>query len=148
MKLTFPIPLLPFCLPFFFQREWNNHLLGIFQVSYIGEKEYVTSTPHLCHHSVKAEDKWVVLSSDGLYQFMGLQDVGARLAWAELSEPLSQPTEFLAREALLRVAEQAGEFWGVGVGGGVGERGERGERGTGEEVGVDKGGQLVVQEES
>lgn len=96
----------------------------------------MSSTPHLCHYTVKAEDEWLVLSSDGLYQFMGLQDVAASLAWGEGSEPLSHPAEVLAREALLRAAEHAGEggrWGGGGVGVGVGE---------------DEGCQLAVQEGS
>ena len=94
-------------------------------MAYVGEKGYLSSTPHLCHYTVKAEDRWLVLSSDGLYQFMGLQDVAARLAWVEASEPVGQPAEVLAREALLWAAEHAGEWgrWGRGgVGGGIEER--------------------------
>ncbi|KAF0934663.1 hypothetical protein E2562_026413 [Oryza meyeriana var. granulata] len=50
--------------------EWaklKNGLLEMFRNDYIGDAQYISCTPSLCHHKLTARNQFLVLSSDGLY---------------------------------------------------------------------------------
>ncbi|KAJ0098652.1 hypothetical protein Patl1_21803 [Pistacia atlantica] len=50
--------------------KWNDALLEMFRINYIGTSPYITCLPSLYHHhQVSPRDKFLIMSSDGLYQY-------------------------------------------------------------------------------
>jgi serine/threonine protein phosphatase PrpC len=47
--------------------------LEALNINYIGTDPYVTCTPSLCHHRIGSQDKFLMLSSDGLYQYFSMR---------------------------------------------------------------------------
>ncbi|MCO5561881.1 hypothetical protein L7F22_015506 [Adiantum nelumboides] len=54
--------------------RWNNAVLKMFQIDYVGSDPYVTCAPALCHHRLGPNDRFLVLSSDGM-DFHELLDI-------------------------------------------------------------------------
>lgn len=51
------------------QPKWNHALLEMFRIDYIGNSPYINCLPSLHHHTLGSRDKFLILSSDGLYQY-------------------------------------------------------------------------------
>ncbi|KAG8663657.1 hypothetical protein MANES_01G236400v8 [Manihot esculenta] len=59
----------------------NEALLEIFRINYVGTNPYVSCIPSVIHHRLCSSDRFLVLSSDGLYQYFSNEDVVAHVAW-------------------------------------------------------------------
>ncbi|KAM0885390.1 hypothetical protein ACQ4PT_030360 [Festuca glaucescens] len=90
------------------QPKWNNRLLGAFKVNYIGMDPYLNCIPSLCHHRIGPEDKFLVLSSDGLYQYFTNKEVVNQVEMFTAAHPEGDPAQHLVGELLLRAARKAG----------------------------------------
>ncbi|KAM0930851.1 hypothetical protein ACQ4PT_000744 [Festuca glaucescens] len=90
------------------QPKWNNRLLAAFKVNYIGMDPYLNCIPSLCHHRIGPEDKFLVLSSDGLYQYFTNKEVVDQVQMFTAANPEGDPAQHLVRELLLRAARKAG----------------------------------------
>ncbi|CAN6289881.1 unnamed protein product [Urochloa humidicola] len=90
------------------QPKWNSRLLEAFKVNYVGTDPYVSSTPALCHHRISAQDKFLVLSSDGLYQYFTNKEVVDEVEAFTASEPDGDPAQHLVGELVIRAARKAG----------------------------------------
>ncbi|KAI6705273.1 hypothetical protein NL676_008235 [Syzygium grande] len=55
-------------LCFHYRPKWNNALLEMFRIDYIGTSPYITCTPSQSHHRLRPRDRFLILSSDGLNQ--------------------------------------------------------------------------------
>jgi serine/threonine protein phosphatase PrpC len=91
------------------QPKWNNRLLGAFKIDYIGIDPYINCIPSLCHHRIGPNDKFLVLSSDGLYQYFTNKEVVDQVEMFTAAHPEGDPAQHLASELLLRAAKKAGE---------------------------------------
>ncbi|CAI5472571.1 unnamed protein product [Closterium sp. Yama58-4] len=60
----------------------NAMLLGMLRVQYVGSQPYISSSPHLHHLTLSPSDRYLVLSSDGLYQHMTPADAAASVSRA------------------------------------------------------------------
>ncbi|XP_042413661.1 probable protein phosphatase 2C 23 [Zingiber officinale] len=90
------------------QPKWNIALLEAFRIDYKGNSPYITCNPFLCYHKVGPKDKYLILSSDGLYQYFTNKEVVAQLEMFLAANPDGDPAQYLAQEALYRAADKAG----------------------------------------
>ncbi|ONL96571.1 probable protein phosphatase 2C 31 [Zea mays] len=90
------------------QPKWNSRLLEAFKINYVGTDPYVTCAPSLCHHRIGSQDKFLVLSSDGLYQFFTNKEVVDQVEAFTAAEPDGDPAQHLVGELVNRAARKAG----------------------------------------
>ncbi|KAL8146136.1 putative protein phosphatase 2C 23 [Apium graveolens] len=90
------------------QPKWNNALLEMFRIDYVGSSPYISCLPSLYHHRLGPRDRFLILSSDGLYQYFtneeAVSEVELFLAWS----PDGDPAQHLVEEVLFRAAKKAG----------------------------------------
>uniref|UniRef100_A0A5B7AF38 PPM-type phosphatase domain-containing protein n=1 Tax=Davidia involucrata TaxID=16924 RepID=A0A5B7AF38_DAVIN len=90
------------------QPKWNNALLEVFRIDYIGTSPYINCLPSLYHHRLGPRDRFLILSSDGLYQYFtneeAVSEVELFIAWS----PEGDPAQHLVEEVLFRAAKKAG----------------------------------------
>ena len=91
------------------QPRWNKALLEVFRVNYVGTSPYITCRPYLRHHRLGSRDKFMILSSDGLYDYFTNDEVVAQVEAFTARHPDEDPAKYLSHEILLRAANQAGE---------------------------------------
>lgn len=90
------------------QPKWNSRLLEAFKINYVGTDPYVSCTPALCHHRISAQDKFLVLSSDGLYQYFTNKEVVDQVEAFTAAQPDGDPAQHLVGELVVRAARKAG----------------------------------------
>ncbi|KAF7051559.1 hypothetical protein CFC21_059791 [Triticum aestivum] len=88
--------------------KWNSMLLGSFKIDYIGKGPYINCIPSLHHHRIGPNDKFLVLSCDGLYQYFTNKEVVDEVEMFTTVYPKGNPAEHLVEELLLRAARKAG----------------------------------------
>ena len=93
------------------QAKLNNGLLEMFRNEYIGDAPYLWCTPSLCHHKLTARDQFLVLSSDGLYQYLSNEEVVLHVENFMERFPEGDPAQSLIEELLSRAAKKAGKLW-------------------------------------
>lgn len=92
------------------QAKLNDGLLEMFRNEYIGDTPYVSCTPSLCHHKLSARDQFLVLSSDGLYQYLSNEEVVLHVENFMERFPEGDPAQSLIEELLSRAAKKAGKL--------------------------------------
>lgn len=90
------------------QPKWNNALLGAFKIDYRGTSPYITCNPFLCYHRIGPKDKYLILSSDGLYQYFTNEEVVTQVEMFTATNPDGDPAQYLVEEVLYRAADKAG----------------------------------------
>ncbi|KAL3717176.1 hypothetical protein ACJRO7_008715 [Eucalyptus globulus] len=90
------------------QPKWNDALLEMFRIDYIGTSPYITCTPSLSHHRLGLRDRFLILSSDGLNQYFTNQEAISEVDLFLSSFPEGDPAQHLVEEVLFRAAKQAG----------------------------------------
>jgi len=98
--------MLSFFLP---QPKWNDALLEMFRIDYIGTSPYITCSPSLCHHKLTSRDKFLILSSDGLYEYFSNQEAIFEVESFISAFPEGDPAQHLIQEVLLRAANKFGK---------------------------------------
>ncbi|KAJ4831305.1 hypothetical protein Tsubulata_039664 [Turnera subulata] len=90
------------------QPKLNDAMLEMFRNEYIGTAPYLSCSPSLCHHQLSPRDQFVVLSSDGLYQYLTNQEVVSLVESFLEKFPEGDPAQHLVEEVLSRAAKKAG----------------------------------------
>ncbi|KAL0888782.1 hypothetical protein Bca101_012765 [Brassica carinata] len=90
------------------QPKWNDALLEMFRIDYIGTSPYITCSPSLCHHKLTSRDKFLILSSDGLYEYFSNQEAIFEVESFISTFPEGDPAQHLIQEVLLRAANKYG----------------------------------------
>ncbi|KAK4749273.1 hypothetical protein SAY87_026722 [Trapa incisa] len=90
------------------QPKWNDALLEMFRIDYIGSSPYITCSPSLCYHRLGPADKFLILSSDGLNQYFTNQEAVSAVESFLGSFPEGDPAQHLIEEVLFRAAKKAG----------------------------------------
>ncbi|KAJ4746455.1 Protein phosphatase 2C family protein [Rhynchospora pubera] len=90
------------------QAKWNSGLLEMFRNDFIGAAPYITCTPSLCHYKLGPADQFLVLSSDGLYQYLTNEEVVLHVENFMVRFPDGDPAQSLIEELLFRAAKKAG----------------------------------------
>lgn len=90
------------------QPKWNDALLEMFRIDYIGTSPYITCFPSLHHHRLGPKDRFLILSSDGLYQYFTNEEAVAEVELFISLQPEGDPAQHLVEELLFRAAKKAG----------------------------------------
>ncbi|KAL6566121.1 hypothetical protein OROGR_001736 [Orobanche gracilis] len=90
------------------QHKWNDALLEMFRNDYIGTGPYISCSPSLHHHKLCPKDQFLVLSSDGLYQYFSNQEVVSHVQNFMERFHDGDPAQHLIEELLFRAAKKAG----------------------------------------
>ncbi|XP_074578202.1 putative protein phosphatase 2C 4 [Curcuma longa] len=90
------------------QPKWNNALLEMFRIDYVGNSPYITCNPFLHHHKLSPKDRFLILSSDGLYQYFTNDEAVAQVETFMATTPGGDPAQHLVEEVLFRAAKKAG----------------------------------------
>lgn len=94
------------------QPKWNDAVLEMFRNEYIGTAPYISCSPSLRHHRICPRDQFLVLSSDGLYQYLTNEEVVTHVENFMEKFPDGDPAQHLIEELLFRAAKKAGMvFW-------------------------------------
>ncbi|KAH9604465.1 hypothetical protein KSS87_016918 [Heliosperma pusillum] len=89
------------------QAKFNDSLLEMFRNEFIGAAPYVSCIPSLRHHQLGPRDQFLVLSSDGLYQYFSNQEVVSFVDNFLEKYPDGDPAQHLIEELLNRAAKKA-----------------------------------------
>ncbi|TKY70720.1 phosphatase 2C 29 [Spatholobus suberectus] len=90
------------------QPKWNDVVLEMFRNKYIGTAPYISCCPSLRHHRLCPRDQFLILSSDGLYQYLSNEEVVSQVESFMEKFPDGDPAQHLIEELLLRAAKKAG----------------------------------------
>ncbi|BAT90721.1 hypothetical protein VIGAN_06200200 [Vigna angularis var. angularis] len=90
------------------QPKWNNALLEMFRIDYVGNSPYINCLPYLKHHRLGPKDKFLILCSDGLYQYLSNEEAVAEVEHFITLQPEGDPAQHLVEEVLFRAAKKAG----------------------------------------
>ncbi|PRQ43268.1 putative protein-serine/threonine phosphatase [Rosa chinensis] len=90
------------------QPKWNDALLEMFRLNYVGTAPYITCIPSLYHHKLRPRDRLLILSSDGLYQYFTNEEAVSEVELFISSFPDGDPAQHLIEEVLFRAAKKAG----------------------------------------
>lgn len=86
----------------------NDALMGILRVRNLRSPPYVSTHPFTVSHSVSENDLFVVLGSDGLFDFFTNEEVVECVHHFIESIPLGDPAKHLVEQLVLRAAENVG----------------------------------------
>ncbi|CAI9098226.1 OLC1v1034836C2 [Oldenlandia corymbosa var. corymbosa] len=92
------------------QPKWNDALLEMFRIDYIGSSPYISCLPSLYHHRLGPKDRFLILSSDGLYQYLTNEEAVSEVEMFMTSFPEGDPAQHLVEEVLFRAAKKAGKY--------------------------------------
>ncbi|KAK2643094.1 hypothetical protein Ddye_024857 [Dipteronia dyeriana] len=90
------------------QPKWNNALLEMFRIDYKGTSPYISCSPSLYHHNLGPKDRFLILSSDGLYQYFTNKEAVSEVEHFIALQPEGDPAQHLVEEVLFRAAKKAG----------------------------------------
>ncbi|KAK4606458.1 hypothetical protein RGQ29_000617 [Quercus rubra] len=90
------------------QPKWNNALLEAFRIDYLGTSPYINCSPSLYHHKLGPKDRFLLLSSDGLYQYFTNEEAVSEVEHFITLQPEGDPAQHLVEEVLFRAAKKAG----------------------------------------
>ncbi|KAG4930519.1 hypothetical protein JHK82_047595 [Glycine max] len=90
------------------QPKWNDAVLEMFRNEYIGTAPYISCSPSLRHHRLCQRDQFLILSSDGLYQYLSNEEVVSHVESFMEKFPEGDPAQHLIEELLLHAAKKAG----------------------------------------
>ncbi|XP_038707704.1 probable protein phosphatase 2C 23 [Tripterygium wilfordii] len=90
------------------QPKWNDALLEMFRIDYIGNSPYITCIPSLHHHRLGPKDRFLIISSDGLYQYFTNEEAVYEVELFIALQPEGDPAQHLVEEVLFRAAKKAG----------------------------------------
>ncbi|CAN0854122.1 Probable protein phosphatase 2C 4 [Linum grandiflorum] len=90
------------------QAKWNDALLEMFRIDYIGNSPYINCVPSLYHHRLGAKDRFLILCSDGLYQYLTNEEAVSEVEFFIAMQPEGDPAQHLVEEVMFRAAKKAG----------------------------------------
>nr|XP_043611112.1 probable protein phosphatase 2C 4 [Erigeron canadensis] len=88
--------------------KWNDALLQMFRIDYVGTSPYINCVPYLHHHKLGPRDRFLILSSDGLYQYFTNEEAVSEVELFIQWSPEGDPAQHLVEEVLFRAAKKAG----------------------------------------
>lgn len=90
------------------QKNLNNALMGILRVQDLRSPPYVYTQPFTMSHKVSENDLFVVLGSDGLFDFFTNDEVVQLVHQFMQENPSDDPAKYLIEQLVLKAAENAG----------------------------------------
>lgn len=86
----------------------NENLMGLLRVPNLSSPPYISAKPHLSAHRVCTGDEFVVMGSDGLFDFFTNEEVVHLLHRFMLINPSADPARYMLDQLLIRAANSAG----------------------------------------
>jgi len=90
------------------QKKFNDALMGILRVRDLSSPPYVYTNPHTLSHKVTDDDLFVVLGSDGLFDFFSNNEVVQLVYQFMHDNPMGDPAKYLIEQLILKAAREAG----------------------------------------
>lgn len=89
----------------------NDALMGILKVRNLISPPYVSVQPSLTVHEISSADHFVILGSDGLFDFFTNDEVVQLARSYILNNASGDPAKFLVEQLVLRAADCAGKIF-------------------------------------
>ncbi|KAK7363586.1 hypothetical protein VNO77_05733 [Canavalia gladiata] len=90
------------------KKNLNDALMGILRVRDLTSPPYISTEPSLNMHKISNSDEFVIVGSDGLFDFFSNDEAVKLVESYILSNPLGDPAKFLIEQLVARAAESAG----------------------------------------
>ncbi|XP_044484291.1 probable protein phosphatase 2C 40 [Mangifera indica] len=90
------------------KEKLNDALMGILRVRNLISPPYISTQPSLNVHKITKNDHFVIVASDGLFDFFGNVEAVELVHSYILSNPSGDPAKFLLEHLVARAAECAG----------------------------------------
>ncbi|XP_035544668.1 probable protein phosphatase 2C 23 [Juglans regia] len=95
-----------FGVGFLKQPKWNDALLEMFRIEYVGTSPYITCLPSLYHYKLGPRDRFLILSSDGLYQYLSNEEAVSQVEYFINKYPKGDPAQYLIEQVLFQAAQK------------------------------------------
>lgn len=82
--------------------------MGILRVHDLRSPPYISTQPSLNVHRISSYDQFVIVGSDGLFDFFSNDEAVKLVESYILSDPLGDPAKFLIEQLVARAADSAG----------------------------------------
>ncbi|XP_004508223.1 probable protein phosphatase 2C 40 [Cicer arietinum] len=86
----------------------NDALMGILRVRDLTSPPYISTQPSLNVHKISNSDQFVIVGSDGLFDFFSNAEAVKLVESYILSNPFGDPAKFLIEKLVARAADSAG----------------------------------------
>jgi serine/threonine protein phosphatase PrpC len=93
------------------KRILNDALMGILQVRNLISPPYVSTQPSLNVHRISKSDRFVIVASDGLFDFISNEEAVKLVNYYITNHPFGDPAMFLVEQLVTRAADYAGFSW-------------------------------------
>ncbi|KAF5752207.1 Phosphatase 2C family protein isoform 1 [Tripterygium wilfordii] len=90
------------------KEKLNDALMGILRVRNLISPPYISTHPSLNVHRISESDHFVILGSDGLFDFFSNEDAVRLVHSYILKDPSGDPAKFLLEQVVERAADSAG----------------------------------------
>ncbi|XP_057430368.1 probable protein phosphatase 2C 40 [Lotus japonicus] len=90
------------------KKNLNDALMGILRVSNLKSPPYVSTDPSVNVHKISNSDQFVIVGSDGLFDFFSNDEAVKLVESYILSNPYGDPAKFLIEQLVVRAADSAG----------------------------------------
>ncbi|XP_065863641.1 probable protein phosphatase 2C 40 [Euphorbia lathyris] len=90
------------------KKKLNDALMGILQVQNLRSPPYVSTEPSMKMHRISKSDQFLIVASDGLFDFFNNDEAVKLVRSYILSNPAGDPAKFVLEQLMVRAAECAG----------------------------------------
>ncbi|CAJ2653903.1 unnamed protein product [Trifolium pratense] len=90
------------------KKNLNDALMGILRVHDLTSPPYVSTQPSMNVHKISNSDQFVIVGSDGLFDFFSNEEAVNLVESYILSNPFGDPAKFLIEQLVARAADSAG----------------------------------------
>ncbi|KAL5182539.1 putative protein phosphatase 2C 40 [Glycine soja] len=90
------------------KKSLNDALMGILRVHDLKSPPYISTNPSLNVHTISNSDQFVIVGSDGLFDFFSNDEAVKLVESYILNNPFGDPAKFLIEQLVARAADSAG----------------------------------------
>ncbi|XP_019419981.1 PREDICTED: probable protein phosphatase 2C 40 isoform X2 [Lupinus angustifolius] len=90
------------------KKNLNDALMGILRVRDLKSPPYVSTQPSLNVHKISNSDQFVIVGSDGLFDFFSNDEAVKHVESYIMNNPSGDPAKFLIEQLIARAADSAG----------------------------------------
>ncbi|XP_020221633.1 probable protein phosphatase 2C 40 isoform X2 [Cajanus cajan] len=90
------------------KKNLNDALIGILRVRDLTSPPYISTDPSLNVHKISDSDQFVIVGSDGLFDFFSNDEAVKLVESYILRNPFGDPAKFLIEQLVARAADSAG----------------------------------------
>lgn len=91
------------------QKCLNDALMGILRVWDLRSPPYISTQPSLNVHKISNSDQFVIVGSDGLFDFFSNDEAVELVESYIMRNPFGDPAKFLIEQLVARAANSAGD---------------------------------------